>query len=42
MSEDEKEGKGNDSGRRKDESFKLWSGLPRSRDPEGGEDRSRV
>ena len=37
MSEDEKEGKGNGpGGRRKDESFKLWSGLPRSRDPEGG------
>jgi len=41
MSEDEKEGKGKTPGqggpgRIKDESFKLWGGLPRSRDPEGG------
>lgn len=33
MAEDEKKGKG-ESGRIKDESFKLWQGLPRPRDPE--------
>lgn len=41
MTEEGKKGKGNapgpgETGRRRDESFKLWGGLPRSRDPEGG------